>query len=675
MQADLTCKDHAMNTITSSFLIINIFYNSFFCSEENDVKVHSITTQALEITIRSNDQAVRGLALDSKGDYLALVNGAGDLFVYQLVSQKGPLGKQFTGSNMVCLKSGVLPPGVCRDYNLGFSLSFTRFQDKLLLAVPQIDGSPMVLQRHIEHTDSSNKQVKETWTEIGPLATDEYETVLTHSGRHVNIVAFSPNGQYLASADVTGRVLLWDMSRQDVVCAVSAGVALVAVKWGVLDGDNYLMLLSRNGWAKVDEIIKVHTGLGLPTGQVKAIEHKQSSPVSMKETSRPASSGPPPPAATAEASMKGQGDSVKRFRKMSSEGQGAHATSDDEDEFEFSAGVEEVKSKLQTSAGSTLLDREAASGNILHDDSDDDDMDDDGVVEDGYTGTQLYDSQTVGGIPQFLQEPFQPSATTPDEKKRRYMVWNAIGTIISREDGVGNRVEIKFADMSSSNKQESFADNYGFTMADMSHYGAIFAAPPDEPEPEHILEDGMPPPPKTTGSVVFYRSFGNKMMIGGGNENFTHTLSPGEEAVAVCAGSGWCAVATSKSYLRVFSSTGLQISITLLKGPVVCLCGYDTCLAVVYNSSGCTVDTPILLVDQYDISPRRPLQAITACTLPLSSRGTLAWAAFSEDRYLMALDSNGVLCALLSSMGWQWVPVMDTSVLCRTVDHKVRVYL
>jgi hypothetical protein len=619
-------------------------YFSFVASEDANIKVYSCLQGSVEASVSSHDQAVRGFCLNKKGDYLAMANGAGDVHIYKLKSDNGPLGRQYTGSNSVCIKSGVLSKDVCRDFSNGFALSMTEYNGDLLLAIPQADGSPMVLKRQMEN-DS------EEWAELDPLATDQLDTVVTHGGKQVNLVAFSPNGRYLASADITGRILIWNMKTHDAMLALNCSSGeLVAMKWGVQDGDNFIMVTSKNAWAKVDDVISTKTGLCPPTGMI--IEDKVQS---------------------AEVASRAGGGTVvavpykdlKRIRKV---GGGADAEpSDDEGDFEFSANADEVNHQIASRSVTSLIDKEALGGDSEGDD--DDDMEE-GIVEE--EDNQIGLDANIG-IAQFIQDPFQPSSTTPDEKKRRYMVWNSVGSIVSRDDDISNRIEIKFADMSSNNKQESFPDNYGFTIADMSYEGAVFAAPPDEPEqPDHIVEDGMPPPSKTVGSVIFYKSFGNKMRIGGANENFTHVLNPGEEAVAVCAGGGWCAVATSKNFLRVFSSTGLQLSITMLKGPVVCLCGYATSLAVIYNSSGCTIETPILLVDVFDISIQKSHQCLVKeCVLPLGSRGTLAWAAFSEDRYLMALDSHGVLSALLCTLGWQWVPVMDTTSLCRTVDHKV----
>ena len=55
---------------------------------------------------------------------------------------------------------------------------------------------------------------------------------------------------------------------------------------------------------------------------------------------------------------------------------------------------------------------------------------------------------------QTLQAPFQPAATTFDEKRRRYLVWNAVGSIICTEySHTNSRIEIRFANVGGKNKQ------------------------------------------------------------------------------------------------------------------------------------------------------------------------------------------------------------------------------
>lgn len=80
------------------------------------------------------------------------------------------------------------------------------------------------------------------------------------------------------------------------------------------------------------------------------------------------------------------------------------------------------------------------------------------------------------------QTPFQPSSTTYDEKRRRYLVWNNIGSITCMEDHSNNRIEIRFTNVNGKNRNEAFPDNFNFTMAALSYEGAVFASDPEESE-------------------------------------------------------------------------------------------------------------------------------------------------------------------------------------------------
>ena len=81
-----------------------------------------------------------------------------------------------------------------------------------------------------------------------------------------------------------------------------------------------------------------------------------------------------------------------------------------------------------------------------------------------------------------------------------------------------------------------------------------------------------------------YHAFPGHLQLGGANETFTVTLTRGEAALAVACGEGWCAVATSLGYLRVYSSTGMQLLLVTLKGPVLCMSGHGAELAVYYHT-------------------------------------------------------------------------------------------
>ena len=126
-----------------------------------------------------------------------------------------------------------------------------------------------------------------------------------------------------------------------------------------------------------------------------------------------------------------------------------------------------------------------------------------------------------------LQPSFQPGATTFDPKRRRYLVWNAVGNITCREESMSNRIEIRFANASGRNKNDVIMDNSAFSMAALSYEGAFFA---NEPDPdEENPEDGDGGEPEAVGgsalkkkssasSTIYYRAFPGHVNLAGANE-------------------------------------------------------------------------------------------------------------------------------------------------------------
>lgn len=185
------------------------------------------------------------------------------------------------------------------------------------------------------------------------------------------------------------------------------------------------------------------------------------------------------------------------------------------------------------------------------------------------------------------------------------------------------------------------------------------------------------------GSTIYYRAFPNQKQLFGANESFTYTLSKGENVTALALGKGWCACTTSKNMLRIFSSTGIQLSIFQLKGPVVCLIGLQSKLAVIYHKGLPIHKTPSLNTDIYDITvfglrDGNKESSATSINLsnenihvPITSRSELEWAGFDIDSLILyVLDQSGLLSALIFSSGWQWVPVLDINTFRKTVDYK-----
>jgi len=313
----------------------------------------------------------------------------------------------------------------------------------------------------------------------------------------------------------------------------------------------------------------------------------------------------------------------------------------------------------------------------LDDDDDKDEESDGGMIGDyeqeralGLAGPRIEDLEKAISLASAqatpLQAPFQPSQTQPDDKRRRYLVWNAVGNITSREESDAFRIEIRFTNTMGRNKQEAFPDTYGFNKASLSLEGAIFASDPEELDAETSAFR------QPLGSTIYYHAFPGQKSLEGANENFTTTLSEGEAALAVAVGTGWSAVATSKGFLRIFSSTGVQISITWLKGPVVTMCGSGTQLAVFYNAAPVSGTVNIRL-DLFAIAWHTPIGnrcLLSEAAVPLTAKSQLEWVGFDTDSQLLTIiDTAGMMSMLMHPLGWQWIPVLDIAKTKKTIDH------
>jgi WD40 repeat protein len=197
---------------------------SFISSEdESGIAVYCCASRSIELKVDTLQCGVRSFSVDPSGTYLAAVTLDGTLLVHRLLSEQGPVRRQHQGYDMLLVKSGAVTKDLCRDSTRAFSVVFQpaapcpsssgdEAQVVLLplstqLAVSHQDGAPLLFSR-------DQQQPSHEWSERHFFATAE-DSEVTHSGRDVHCVAFSPNGHYLASADVTGCVLVWALRGLD----------------------------------------------------------------------------------------------------------------------------------------------------------------------------------------------------------------------------------------------------------------------------------------------------------------------------------------------------------------------------------------------------------------------------------------------------------------------------
>jgi hypothetical protein len=199
------------------------------------------------------------------------------------------------------------------------------------------------------------------------------------------------------------------------------------------------------------------------------------------------------------------------------------------------------------------------------------------------------------GVDCVSQEAFQPGSTTrpslhDEGSHRHFLVWNRVGTIVSRLDADEadkplNSVDIEFADVSRS-RNVKFTEQYDFVLGTLSMSGAVFASKRVDPVAKSALDalredgdlhgtnhnDGGRP------ATIAYRGFRGAFPV-----NWQESLPMSEDAVGVACGSSWAAVGTTVnvSVLPVgFAECCLRQKVC------VCPCRPCACSSVVGRPAG-----------------------------------------------------------------------------------------
>jgi hypothetical protein len=579
-------------------------------------------------------------------------------------------------------------------------------------AVPSKDGVCALYSRN-----SANG----SWQQVDAMECEA--AAATHFGKSLNLASFSPSGQYLATADVEGVVVVWKV----VVAAAAAGSgsgsgnsskmiesvealqqysngadkeALVDLVW---TSEHSLLACSKSGFAVMADVVPASATVAAAASSVE----EASAPTAAATAEQPAA------AVDADALNDSQGDMDVEAIAVADESiaQALLAQSSGAPATESGAAVEKPRRRLEKNAAAkqsadsddedglfedTVATASTSSSKNNHAAADSQLSQDGAVNMESISDIKSRvvldeDEQAALGMSQdadiaaewrtggpdlsamsdrikelenakkdtfkTIQEPFQPSSTANDSKERRLMVWNDVGYIRLDEDvdSQENRIEVNFTNMGGRNKSFAFGDKLGFRIASLSNEGAFFAT-----DIEEVDEDDANY--KTPGgSKLFYHAFPGH--LNGANESFYLDLQEGEKALCVTVGAGWAAVATSKGLLRVFSSTGVQLHVYWLKGPIVTLVGSGSQLAVFYSAGQPVDGTSRINVELYSLffdAPDQNRCVLADHAVPVSKKGNMVWAGFEkEHKTLVMLDSEGMMSMLLKPLGWQWMPIYD----------------
>ncbi|CAG8481470.1 6831_t:CDS:10 [Paraglomus occultum] len=237
------------------------------------------------------------------------------------------------------------------------------------------------------------------------------------------------------------------------------------------------------------------------------------------------------------------------------------------------------------------------------------------------------------------QKPFQPGST-PEKEKSRYLVFNLIGCITTLDQGTHSTVSVEYLDKSVC-RPYHFTDLYNFSMGCLGRQGAAFAAESSTGGPSVISFQ-----PETRNS----------------RGEWTLELPSGECVTALALSGKGPIAATSKNYIRFFSSGGVQTKVFSLPS-IVCMTANDEFAMFIYHVGPGLKGSQNLGYILYNIESHDFIQD---GHLPLSTGAVLNWLDFSQDGLPAIYDSKGVLSILhrhREPRQARWIPILDTSTI------------
>ncbi|KAG3119199.1 hypothetical protein PI124_g3851 [Phytophthora idaei] len=552
--------------------------------------------------------AIKSVVLDPQEEYLCASSEDATVRVFALAAE----GQRATEAKSFKIKHGDI-----RNDDVLLRCAWQPGDNGKLLAVPMDKGVIELFER-------------DSWASQGKLKLPIGRSIAAD----VDILAFSPNGQYLAAVTCAKEVFVWELETQTVLRSFRIDYPALGVQFA--NKSNAMVLYHTGGkLAFVKDVIPAgHTPPQHIVGQPVATKPSQSSKKSIK---------------------------VSSFIDDEAEVDGNH--DEDEEEVSFDDDNEARVEAIKASFGF------GAAANAVNDDQ----LEDEEVSVSAPATTKS--SRQENSPLRTITEPFQPGSvvepTGRSSSATSLLAWTPEGEIevIRGASMSENLVKVEFTDKS--RRGFKFNDNYMFSMAFLDNYGAVFAVPRRVREDWEDLEAGSNES-DVTSSIVFYRPFESWAS----NSSWHKTLPEGEDAECVAAGREFCAVATSLQTLRIYTASGIDYALLRLPGRVVTMTAKESLLAVVYQGLHGQLHYQLLRV-QMD-SSRERVGLVSKGDLPVtppprdvfashkeneavredvSNWSKLTWLGFDDRQILYAVDSFSCIQALSPSTGWNWFPI------------------
>ncbi|RLN95598.1 hypothetical protein BBJ28_00008363 [Nothophytophthora sp. Chile5] len=571
--------------------------------------------------------AVKSVVLDPQERYLCVSSEDATVRVFALDAA----GLRATQATSIAIKHGDIRS---EDVLLRCAWQPGDATTGRLLAVPMDKGIIELFER-------------DTWTPKSRLLLP----IGRSTAADVDILAFSPNGRYLAAATRAKEVFVWELETQSVLRSFKMDYPALGVQFA--NTLNALVVYHSGGrLAFVKDVI--------PAGRTPP-QHLTGLPLSVAASaiSTGSSSAAVKPKKTKKKHLK-----ASSFVDDEAEVDGAHSDDEDDEEEEATfdddneARVEAIKASFGFGTAAEAVVEEATQ--------------DEDVIIPTRSSSSLY--RQISPL-RTVTEPFQPgSVQDPNGRSSNstsLLAWTPEGEIevIRGANLSENLVKVEFVDKS--RRGFKFNDNYMFSMAFLDDHGAIFAVPRRGRENWEDLEAGANES-DVISSFVFYRPFESWAS----NSSWHKALPDGEDAECVAASREFCAVATSLHTLRIYTTSGIDYAFLRLPGRVVTMTAKQSLLAVVYQGLHGQMMCQLLRI-RVD-SSRERVVLVAKGELPMTPPprdvfashkenelaredaaqwSTLTWLGFDDRQILYAVDSFACVQALSPSTAWNWFPI------------------
>uniref|UniRef100_A0A8D0K1V8 WD repeat and HMG-box DNA-binding protein 1 n=1 Tax=Sus scrofa TaxID=9823 RepID=A0A8D0K1V8_PIG len=446
------------------------------------------------------------------------------------------------------------------------------------------------------------------------------------SGKTLNIVTWSPCGQYLAAGSINGLIIVWNVETKDCMERVKheKGYAICGLSWhptcgqiAYTDAEGNLGLLENvcdpngkmSGSKVSSRVERDYNDLfdGDDTGNVGDFPN----------------------------------DNAVETHSFSKE---TRNDEEDDDDLMLASGRPRQRSHIleddENSVDVTML---KTGSSLLKEEEEDDQAGNIHSLPLITSQKPFYD----GPMPTPRQKPFQ-SGSTPLHLTHRFMVWNSIGIIRCYNDEQDNAIDVEFHD-TSIHHATHLSNTLNYTVADLSHEAILLAC-----ESTDELASKL--------HCLHFSSWDS-------SKEWIVDMPPNEDIEAVCLGQGWAAAATSSLLLRLFTIGGVQKEVFSLPGPVVSMAGHGEQLIIVYHR-GTGFDGDQCLGIQLLQLGKKKKQILHGDPLPLTRKSYLVWLGFSAEGTPCYVDSEGIVRMLNRGLGYTWTPICNTREHCKgKSDH------